>query len=102
MPATAPKLIAAPKLTVVDEQLVIEWPDGPRPALMVITTAGYQALIKEINFQRRMLTMELKLVAAARRVVASLPTQGVALRTDDDHPASAAGVGTSMSGTSPE
>ena len=66
-----PKLTAAPKLTVVDDELVIEWPDGPRPEALVITSAGYEAMIQRINFCHKQMARDQKVVAAARKIIAS-------------------------------
>ena len=87
---------------MVDDELVIEWPDGPRPEALVITTAGYEAMVNQINFCHKQIARDHKLVAAARRaIVASATATGVQSATDADQPAGQPGGGTSMSATPP-
>ena len=98
-----PRITAPPKLLVVEGQLVIDWPPGPKPAQLVITTDGYEAMINQLNFGLRRMAHDQKVVAAARRIVASLPKRDVQSATaNDDQPAGQPGVDTSMSATPPE
>ena len=48
-PRAKPSMIAAPKLLVVEGQLIIDWPPGDKPKALVITTTGYEAMVAEIN-----------------------------------------------------
>lgn len=90
----------APKLLVEDGQLVIEWPDGLKPKMLVITTAGYEAMVNQINALGRQIVRDQQLVAAARKViVATVTKQGVPSRSDADQPVDQPGGGTSMSAT---
>ena len=70
-----PRLMTPPKLTVENGLLVLDWPEGPKPEAIVISTKGYEALINQINFLHRRVANDQKVVAAARKVVAMMPKQ---------------------------
>ena len=78
-----PKVTTPPTLSVEDGQLILNWPPGDKPPTLVITTAGYEAMIGRINFMQRRIEADEKVVAAARQIIALLPNREPA----EDQPA---------------